>query len=167
MTGLTAPGRGCATENAFVTKPLRPESELAQKRCTVALLEFWLFSSFLPTSKSLQTTKHTKKSLFSPYLHNHHPAFSQKNIISLPYILDFANLREHTIDLNKSFFFLNSNKRDIFSAASCAYRRCLFPAHKGLCVLSGAVRARRKAINPCLLGSKKESNHASSQSQGQ
>lgn len=77
---------------------------MPQKCCTEALLEFWPFSSFLPTSKSLQTTKHTMKSLFSSYLHNHHPAFSKKKI-SLPNKSYFANLREHTIDLNSSFFF--------------------------------------------------------------
>lgn len=66
----------------FVTKALRPQSEMAQKCCTEALLEFWPFSSFLPTSKSLQTTKHTMKSLFSSYLHNHHPAFRKKNFLS-------------------------------------------------------------------------------------
>lgn len=137
----------------FVTKALRPQSEMAQKCCTEALLEFWPFSSFLPTSKSLQTTKHTMKSLFSSYLHNHHPAFRKKKF-SLPNKSYFANLREHTIDLNSSFFFFffNSYKCDIFSAASCEYRRCLFSAHKGCAWWAGAGRARKKAVNPLFSG---------------
>lgn len=94
-------------------------------------------------------------------------------MISLPNNSDFANLREHAIDLNNSFFFFNSYKRDIFSAASCEYRRCLSSAHKGCACWAGAGRAGRKAINLLFSGQPlyshiiKESTCGSFQSQGQ
>lgn len=48
-------------------------------------------------------------------------------MISLPDKSDFANLREHTIELSSlGGGGVNSYKGDTFPAASCEHRRCLF-----------------------------------------